>query len=157
MYGRSVVFMPKWCAEMHCGRDEAMSISCIWYGKPLAIFCLDIKWFSAKTIISEWVSMFLNRFAPNIENFLSFLWRVFDLYKLYAHMTKNDIRSLIIVCATFHYDESFSLNLVILKPKFCFKGISLPVPPVVEGLESKFPSRVLKYPEMLDFARVNQS
>lgn len=35
-----------------------------------------------------------------------------------------------------------------------FQGISLPVPPVIEGLESKFPSRVLKYPEMLDFARV---
>lgn len=35
------------------------------------------------------------------------------------------------------------------------KGISLPVPPVIDGLESKFPSRVLKHPEMLDFARVN--
>lgn len=34
------------------------------------------------------------------------------------------------------------------------QGISLPVPPVIEGLESKFPSRVLKHPEMLDFARV---
>lgn len=37
-----------------------------------------------------------------------------------------------------------------------FQGISLPVPPVVEGLESKFPPRILKQPEMIDFARVSK-
>lgn len=35
------------------------------------------------------------------------------------------------------------------------QGITLPVPPVIESLESKMPPRILKYPPMMDFLKVS--
>lgn len=37
------------------------------------------------------------------------------------------------------------------------KGITLPIPPVIEGLEQKMPIRCLEIPAMIDFLKVSRA
>ncbi|XP_055306048.1 cyclin-dependent kinase-like 1 isoform X2 [Sitodiplosis mosellana] len=64
---------------------------------------------------------------------------------------RSDVDQLYLIRKTI--GDILSRHQLIFSQNEYFGGISLPVPPVIEGLESKFPSRVLKHPEMLDFAR----
>lgn len=46
-------------------------------------------------------------------------------------------------------------HLQIFNQNEFFRGISLPVPPTLETLESKMPSRILQNPYAIDFLKVN--
>lgn len=46
-------------------------------------------------------------------------------------------------------------HLQIFSQNEFFRGISLPVPPTLESLETKMPPRILQNPFAIDFLKVN--
>lgn len=76
-----------------------------------------------------------------------------DFGRSFAKVGRDYFLPFFMKCETIR--NAFFRHLQIFNQNEFFRGISLPVPPTLETLESKMPSRILQNPYAIDFLKVN--